>query len=62
MGVTAVLRTAVLLWYRVVGLWISSFLWCVAVVYPHGFVGYFILGGGQNKVYIVAIWPKQGAG
>ena len=22
----------------------------------------FILGGGQNKVYLVGIWPKQGAG
>ena len=34
-GVTAVLGTAVLLlYYRVVGGWIGSSLWCVAVVCP----------------------------
>ena len=42
-GVTVVLRAAVLLLYRVVSACMGSFLWCVAVVCPHGLVGFFIL-------------------
>ena len=48
-GVTAVLRNAVLLYYRVVGWWIGSFLWCVAVVCPRGFVGYFVLSFSRYR-------------